>query len=247
MTLDYPQKTNGMYIVRKGDFDNIATMMLQAYAPDVLETPKAVRIGNIAEECLGLTLDYQRLSLDKSILGLTAFGDTRRECYDELLRPVVLDISEGTVLIDPCLSGDSSLPRRRFTIGHETAHWILHRSYYTQSNRKYQFRKQQNFLIACRSSEIERDRFQRNMGTDEDWIEWQADGLAASLLMPVNTFHTAASSIIRACTGENRLSIDTQKQRYRDVVKKIARLFAVSYKATEIRLKNLGFIKANSQ
>ena len=91
------------------------------------------------------------------------------------------------MLIDFSLCGKDCRARRRYTQAHELSHWICHRSYHSPDNRCYEFRK--NSFIACRTENIE--SYRRNdfsQRTDSDWEEWQADSLAAALLMPKVTF-----------------------------------------------------------
>ena len=48
MRLDYPMKQNGMYILKKADFDDIGEMVLSEYMPNVLDYPKSVDIDYLA-------------------------------------------------------------------------------------------------------------------------------------------------------------------------------------------------------
>ena len=40
MKLNYPQKANGMFIVKGPDFDDIATMVLSEFQPEALHSPR---------------------------------------------------------------------------------------------------------------------------------------------------------------------------------------------------------------
>lgn len=40
MQLNYPMKKNGMYLLKKTDFDDIATQVLTEYMPSVFHYPK---------------------------------------------------------------------------------------------------------------------------------------------------------------------------------------------------------------
>ena len=54
MKLNYTMKSNGMYILSERDFDDIATLVLTEYMPNVLERPQPVDIDRLATEHLFL-------------------------------------------------------------------------------------------------------------------------------------------------------------------------------------------------
>ena len=124
-------------------------------------------------------------------------------------------------------------------MAHECAHWILHRSFHSPDNQKYTFRTQRSPYIACRSANIEKKRHE--LKTDEDFEEWQADTLAAALLMPLIPFRWAAKRLIQKC-GRLYLT-DRVNYEYIEIIEEIAEEFKVSKTAAEIRLKQLGFIR----
>jgi Zn-dependent peptidase ImmA (M78 family) len=152
-----------------------------------------------------------------------------------------MNLSEGTVVINAALHGTEHQPRRRFTLAHEVSHWILHRSYHSPTNQQYRFRAVKNNYVACRESTIESFLDERN--TETDWEEWQANALAAAILMPLASFHHKTSQVIREHTGSSYL-LDTHSSRdfYR-ILSQISDTFAVSKSAAKIRMKQLGFIK----
>ena len=61
-------------------------------------------------------------------------------------------------------------PRRRFTIGHELGHWVLHQDEQTS--------------LFCRHGTVDPDEDERSARPPLDPIEEQANWFAASLLMP---------------------------------------------------------------
>lgn len=245
MRLDnYPMKQNGMYILKKTDFDDIAEMVLKEYMPFVLNEPKAVDIEYLAEECLYLDIKHDNIVPEGKILGLVAFSDTEFKTIGIDDNERVIELDEGTILIDYSLIGTENRPRKRFTEAHETSHWICHRSFHSPTNRQYEFRVNGNF-IACRTDNIE--QYKRKKGysfSDEDWEEWQADSLAASLLMPKAMF-------VEACRDEfhheriwkGYLTPGTDDFVAKKIIAKMARLFDVSYRAAQIRMINLGLIR----
>ena len=238
MKLRYPRKRNGMYILKRDDMDDVATMLLTAYMPSALECPRPVQIEALARDGLHLTVETKTLGFTDAILGLTAFADVQDiPCLDHRYHPMKIAVREGTILLHTMLSGKRA--RRRFTLAHEIAHWVLHRSFYSDGNQEFAFRMP---YVACRASSIGQKQYAPK--TDEEWGEWQADALASSLLMPLSTFCQLADQMIRK-RGRRHLA-DWVDSEYIDIVEGIANIFHVSNTAAEIRLKQLVYIQKAS-
>lgn len=242
MKLEYEKEPNGMYKLHKPDFDVIALRFLREYLSSVVDLPREVDINYIVKECLYLDMYSKNLSPDKSVLGLIAFADTTIPCYDLHFNPSKFDIKEGSIVIDLSLSGKQRLPRRRFTIAHEVSHWILHRSYHSPTNQEYELRKPDAYFPSM-SSNVER-RY-KILETESDREEWQANSLAAAILMPKFAFLDYTYREIHRQYG---VGIDTiceveDPERYRSAINNIAEVFNVSIQATEIRLNQLNIIK----
>ena len=242
MRLEYPMYCNGMYCLKNGDFDAIASMVLNEYLPKSLKNPQPVDIDYLIEECLYLDVKKVHITLEGHILGMMVFGDTKLKYYDSLYRPVVEELKESTMMIDLSLDGDNNLPRERFTKAHETGHWICHRSLHSLDKLPYEFRRAS--AIACRDTNIERYRYNEELRRSEsDWEEWQADRFAAALLMPKDPFIKVATAIIRNCgirSGVLVKGYDVEASK--TAISKIASFFMVSRKAAQIRMKQLGLL-----
>ena len=128
----YKQKENGMYILSRSDIEQIATEKLQEFSPSNLQHAIPLRTTPFLENYLGLIVKYKYICDFKSeILGLTVMGDeVPIPSYDDLLRPVVLEETFGTVLISQTLRGNNNSARRRYTEMHEAAHFMLHQPYF---------------------------------------------------------------------------------------------------------------------
>lgn len=242
MKLDYEQYKNGMYKLSKPDFDDIALIFLREYLPGIVDIPREVDINYLAKECLYLDIYSKHLSADKSVLGLIAFADTKIPYYDLRFQPQYFEIKEGSIVIDLSLSGSLQTPRRRFTIAHEVSHWILHRSYHSPTNKQYEFRKYDGYFQS-KSSSIERKY--KKLETDTDREEWQANSLAAAILMPKIAVLECAYKEIQKQFGAsyNALYELEDTEAYSNVIHNIAEVFNVSKQATEIRLEQLDIIK----
>ena len=85
--------------------------------------------------------------------------------------------------------------------------------------------------------------------SDAEWMEWQADSLAASLLMPKNVFYAFAKNVIRDNGVSRGYLINSPYANNRqvfEIITKIAEQFNVSYRAAQIRMLHLGLIKDNN-
>jgi len=230
VVLNYRQKDNGMYILRRGDMETIATAVLNEHMPHLLAGENVVPIEHLAQECYGLDIESRNITVDKRILGMMAFGNIEVPMYDLLMNPIRERVLEGTMLIDECLLAKENTARRRFTIAHELSHWILHRPY--RSSNRY---------IACRTENVGKFTFKENM-TDDDYGEWQANVLAAAILMPQVTMPWAVSNAFSAMGIEwNDTYMSDHKRR--SITTHIAEIFKVSLQAAEIRLEQLGYFK----
>lgn len=245
----YRQKENGMYILSKSEIEQIATKTLQEFSPSNLERPMPLRTTDFLENYLGLVIKYKYIcDFQSGILGLTVMGDeVPVPSYDELLRPVVFEETFGTVLISPLLRGRDHVARRRYTEMHEGAHFILHQPYFANCEKIAAAARCEypcNF-IACRKIELHDERPK----TDLDWLEYQADALAAALLMPQNVFHSYVRDVLRKngirfnCLYTNP---NTNDRRAHSVIYDVAETFAVSYQAAKIRMTHLGLLKEST-
>ena len=237
MKLDYPQYENGMYKLDRADFDDIAYEILDEYLPDALNSPGVVDINYLIKDCLYLNVFSKNITADKSVLGLIAFEDATLPCYDLAFNKTKIDLQAGDIVIDLSLSGKQMKFRRRFTLAHEAAHWILHRSYHSPVNQQFEFRKPYEETLAF---DLEK-RFQR-IFTDSDREEWQANSLAAAILMPENVFRDAAlDSKLANHVVKGKINF-TDEDDYKDFLNYLSDIFEVSRQAAEIRLEQLEMI-----
>lgn len=244
MKLNYPQKESGLYILSMEDIENIAEDVLKEFFPQNLILPKPLDTAELLEDRLGLTVKQKYIgTLNSAVLGLIVMSDeVEIPSYDEMYKPTVLQETYGTVLINKHLCVRENTARRRYTETHEGAHFILHGEYFMKAansaaNRKNNSRE----FIACRKVEL----YGQKTNNDSDWMEWQADSLAAALLMPGNVFCSFARSVMRkyGITGRHIVNnFYVNKGKVRDIISDIARAFNVSYRAAQIRMLHLGLI-----
>lgn len=244
----YRQKKNGMYILSRDEIEQIATQKLQEFSPSSLERPTPLKTTDFLENYLGLVVKYRYIcDFDSGILGLTVMGDeVAIPSYDELFRPVVFEETFGTVLLSPTLRGRENMARRRYTEMHEAAHFILHQPFFANCEKIMVDQSQDPCsFVVCRKIELHNTRPQ----TDSEWLEFQADALAAALLMPQNVFCSYACSVIR----KNGMRLDylytdpdIKDKKASSIIYDVAQTFAVSYQAAKIRMMHLGLLRESN-
>lgn len=171
---------------RTETLEQIARRILTAYDPDLYYgRPRAVPIEAMIE-WHGLSLEYQYLRKNGSILGKTIFDDGLEAVYDmERQKYVLFPVRAGTILIDAALCEEEPNGRLRFTCAHELAHWVLHKSLYTGSG----------------------DTAALDTGAEDSDLEVQANLLGSALLMPMPQVKRCFYQTQRG-KGQNRLVAD---------------------------------------
>lgn len=206
--------------------EEIAEAVIYDFCGNIEEKPYAVDVGRLAEEYLGLTVSFVTLSSDGSLCGLTAYEDTQIRITGPLGEHTI-PLKRNQVLIERSLLEQRKLTARcRFTLAHESAHQIL-----------YQMDTLENQTV-CKEQYSSRCAYSsRELKSKEDWNEWQANALGAALLMP---------AVFLAQAMEHRPKIECFGGEFnymgRASLTFISRRFGASRSATEIRLRQLGYI-----
>lgn len=148
--------------------------------------PMAIPIEEIIERN-GLSLEYQCLRKNGSILGKTIFDDGLETVYDQERHEYILfPVTAGTILIDASLcENEESAGRLRFTCAHELAHWVLHKKLHQGTG----------------------ESAAMNLATQEDDMEIQANILGSAILMPMAQVKRAFYRM-RAGRGRDALVTD---------------------------------------
>ena len=187
----------------------------------ITQLPCFVDIEGIANS-LGLTVRYETFAEDdERKIGFLADGKTSLQVWRNG-KVVSFCFPLGTIILDTSLMADNENGKRRFTIAHEVAHYILNRH-----NPVPQF---------SRAWDSERSYSQEELKNQFNMQESQADKLAAALLMP-------EFIIIRALEKEGveggiRVYGNTVVPKEdRTRLDRIAERIGVSYTALMIRLR----------
>ena len=242
MELNYKQRANGMYILYKEDIEQIATDTLKEFSPQNLDYPSALDTDSFLVDHLGLLLKERYLGIPgkESVLGLTVMCDSADVVtLDNRCRPTVVEENYGTVVISTALNSVNNKGRKRYTKIHEGAHWLLHKDYY----RKLEgYSHPGSGVVACRNVE----RYIPKQRDEKDWIEWQADALAASILMPRTVFYQYCRELLRHA-GVPRGYLNEgnygDKLIFQEIVPDLMTAFGVSSRVAQIRMVHLGLIR----
>lgn len=229
--------SNLVPVINKKEFDNEATEFLSKYFPVALNTPIAVPITMIAQEKMGLTILEHRLTEDFSVLGQMCFTSGATEIYDrDNDEYKMLEVKKGTMIIDP-----DTLTLRNFgclnnTIAHESYHWYKHRNYHIL--RSILDDKQS---VALRCPSYQKDEQYEKRWDDVDWMEWQANGIAPRILMPVQTVGAVFESLLEKSKQNLYVQYELTPA-IQWVAERMADFYNVSRQSAKLRLIELGFI-----
>lgn len=216
--------------IRAKDMDKIAESILEAYCPDMLVSPMGLPIYDFAEK-LGVVIEEGTLSKDGSIFGEMVFKDSLVTFFEND-QEVKRMMPGGTVLVDPQVKGLRNQGSYNNTIIHECVHWLLHRTHHEY---KSLFGSQELKI----SSRIHRPAFKEGQWNTYDWMEWQANGIAARILMPQKTTKMMVQKLVR----KHSLKFDPadRVEMLKKVIDDLAHCFHVSRWAVKIRLMQLGY------
>lgn len=178
---------------------------------------------------LGFTVEYQYLTLDGSVLGYTSSGSALVTVYDSDHSELLYQLDGKTILIEKrLLLSPKNTGRRNFTIAHEVAHQIINGLYPENGGTESRV-----FLDYRRSSP-------RKV---QDWHEWQADALAASLLLPADAI-TDAMFMYGLGSKMKLLSRKYSEYNYNRFCE-MAEYLQVSKTALAYRMEQLGLLGCN--
>lgn len=227
--------------------DSYAEAIVADFQPELLHIPGIINADAFIEYYLDLQMEYHRICYDRKVLGMTAFNTGYVQIANEKTgMPEPLLVKGGTVILDTSLTvRKRSLPRLRFTIMHEGAHWLLHREAFAENNPMGHVGVYENQYLAAKEGRMDYSRCQRER-TDSERIERQADFLSSAILMPRPALRTAFRSFFELYGEKPRRivrGISPLDDCYAaQLPEYIAKLFGVSKRAALIRLEKLSAI-----
>lgn len=219
-----------MCLSRK-DLEQIAQPVIakykQAYVPEhhLCYNVDPTELANL----MGYNVEYSYLTHDGSILGQTATVPLWTTVIDTVLGETYYYLDGQTILIDKrLLCNPLAVGRRNFTIAHELGHLILNWQYPSIYDPQYRH--------CC---------FNRKLVKREvsNWYEWQADTLAAALLLPPDA---VASAMFLFGLGDKMTVLSRKYSRNRyDCFCSMAQFLGVSKTTLAYRMEQLGLLERN--
>ena len=180
---------------------------------------------------LGFTVDYQFLTMDGSILGATAAGRMWITVYGSDQAEMLYELDDKTLLIEKRLHlSPRNRGRKNFTIAHELAHQIINRRF------------PECYGVDCRVF-CDYRRSAEPRKTVADWREWQADALAASLLLPPDAVRDAM--FIYGLGEKMKVLSRKYSQNKYACFCEMADFLQVSKTALAYRMEQLGLLERN--
>lgn len=225
------KKHNGLPVVSRQELDVIGENLVRDFYPEAARYPIAIDIEQLAQDYLKLDQDFKYLSNNGIYLGMMVFNDTNKvPVYDPISkRAEYINVKAGTIIIDQNLLEEGQEHRLRYTMGHEVSHAVLHKQYFTniqnQTNNKMP-------LTQCRVDSAKLLRKPTYLWTDNDWMEWHADRLSSSILMPASTVKMLSHEQMK---GQSAFAAAC-------LILQVTKIYNVSVMAARIRLKELGII-----
>jgi Zn-dependent peptidase ImmA (M78 family) len=224
--LDLRLDENGVPRLSRSAIEAHAEYILRLFDPNCLEEPQPTPLGLIATTLHNKFHVKFVFNLD---LGFSPEGYKYRGRFH---------IPTKTVFIDPSL--EYGEPRFNFTLAHEISHFILH------CNVKKSVFAEGSAEISDTERDLVLDHVQGN--SPVKWIEWQANKLASSLLLPKETVKRAVFLKQREL-GINRnlgtIYLDRQTcnfQDYLNIINHLQLTYQTSRAATRIRLRELNIL-----
>jgi Zn-dependent peptidase ImmA (M78 family) len=219
---------HGTPILSVREIEAVADEILETHCADVLKKPgitPVVAIIDRLRERTGLLFAMEDLGYKGTakILGKVSFH--RKALY--------LDLSLN----------DERKAAFRFTAAHEVGHWVLHRYNY----KNWKFNDDQPKVDGLEDDEGTLCRLEQR--TPKDWLEFQANVFAASLIMPREMFVVAliAQQQTMGITknhGLIYLSAEEYARRdFQTIVMHLSHVFGVSKESVHVRVRTLKLLE----
>lgn len=219
-----------MYLSRK-DLEQIAQPVIEQYKHFCVSQYHLCYNIDPTElaSLLGYKVEYAYLTQDGSVLGQTATVPLWTTVIDATLGETYYYLDGQTILIEKkLLCNPLAVGCRNFTIAHELAHQLLNQHFPSVYAAQYRH--------CC---------FNRKLVKKEvtNWYEWQADALAAALLLPPDAIESAMF-IFGLGSKMTVLSRRYSQHRY-ECFCSMAQFLGVSKTTLAYRMEQLGLLERN--
>lgn len=241
---------NKVPYISDAEIDAYAEAVVGDYNSKMLKEVTPIDYMHFLESYLRLDFRFADIyfgSGDDPVLGATAFnnGDKLKIFDKDNERTDKVTLQRGSVVLDNSLTQDSMERRQLFTGLHEGGHWLMHQRYYSENREQCSFFEPTYAVACCRTSDIE-PKGKRELITDADFLEHQANVFASAIAMPKAIVLKVAPAVLSeiGLTG-SRLYLrkdDDSIFAQSEVVFHFSNLFNLSKQATKIRLEKLRVI-----
>ena len=217
------------HFIPNRELDELGTGVVLTYIKKsgIAGLPRCVDIEGIANS-MGLNVVYETYAEDDyDKIGFLSDGITPLKVKrGNKIVPFLFPL--GTIVVEANLRKETESGKRRFTIAHEVAHFIINRHKPVP-----QFQ---------RTFDAEREYSLAEMKKHFNLAETQADKLAAALLMP----YFIVEAALKDFNNGNKLKIygdSVFAPKDRIIIKKMAAQIGVSFSALLIRIKQLDMVE----
>ncbi|CAM4318505.1 ImmA/IrrE family metallo-endopeptidase [Flavobacterium terrigena] len=216
-----PTKIEGLKKLSTKQIDNIATNLINEFKPYILNHALSIPLYDLLEYLKSkYELEFKYSSIE-----------------DELKNEVLgyFDSEKNEIIVNSSIKDTSREP---FILAHEIGHFVLHKNLKVNKSIYNNF-KDTSFSF------FEQSYVLRN---PKNWIEWQANCFASSLLMPEHSIRAILILTQKELGIRNagRIFLDEQecnKSDFDEVIKRLATHFNVSKISVEYRLNSLKLIE----
>ncbi len=206
------------------EIDELAEGLIRQYLGADAERTYCVDIEGFVTDFLKLPLLYRTFAeQDTDKIGFISDGLTPLRVFENGRRTERV-YDKGTIVIERCLRQVHESGRRRFTISHECAHYVMDRTVpYAAFHREY---------------DSERDYGKDDFRALFSFTETRFDRMGAALLMPVFMVHNVLQK--HGCPdGITVFGSNVLRANDKLLIKDMANTMGVSFSAFLIRLKEL--------
>jgi len=215
----------GIPIVSREDIEVWSEKFISFFDDNCLQLPMPTPLGTI---CTALRDEHKVNFAFDADLGVSPEGYQYRGRFH---------IPSTTIYLDKSLEyGD---PRFNFTLAHELAHFVMHKKVSLGS-------------IKVGDSEISdtnRSLILDHVHSDNprEWLEWQANKFASSLVLPRKTLPIAVVAIQKTLgiSRQGMIYLDRQPANismFYSIVETLMKLYETSKSSIKLRLKELGIL-----
>lgn len=245
----YRRAGDGTPIIPDEGIEKYAGRLIKDYNPKYLKEPWRLKEMALAERYCNAELCFADIYCEENeqIAGATIFNRERVKLFDHDNLCTKLEVYEpNTILIDNETMKEGREAFARFTILHEIGHLCMHGEVF-RKKQKLNVPNNAPGLVCCRRADVM--GVTRDLKTQEEFREHQANVFAAAVAMPREAFSEVALDWLdKMGCHEGYYLLPTIRETDPDecadfLIEKMAMQFNVSRTAARVQLRRYGLIK----